>query len=142
LWGNTWEWLAGILRVDGKFYISFNRDLHTETSPVGKAGWIDTGYAPVTENGYQKEREIISYNNGQISLPKTTGGTGVGANTWYAAYLYYFGATERSGVRAVRVGGAFNSGGDVSPFYWSGNAGPGSTDINIGGRSVIEKEAA
>ena len=110
LWGNTWEWLAGILRVSGKFYISFDRDLHAETSPAGKAGWIDTGYTPIVENGYQKERQVITYNNGQISLPKTTGGSGVGANSWYAAYLYYFGADYQTSTRAVRVSGDWGRG--------------------------------
>jgi len=142
LWGNTWEWLAGILRVDGKFYISFNRDLHTETSPVGKAGWIDTGYTPVVENGYQKEREIISYNNGQVSLPKTTGGTGVGANTWYAANLYYFGVDYQTSTRAVRVGGDWVLGAYVSPFCWNGGNTPSEASFNLSARSVIEQEAA
>jgi|GEM_PF-6642778 len=142
LWGNTWEWLAGILRVDGKFYISFNRDLHTETSPVGKAGWIDTGYTPVVENGYQKEREVITYRNGQISLPKTTGGSGVGANSWYAAYLYYFGVDYQTGVRAVLVSGNWRSGASVSPFYWYGFFGPAGAGVLFGARAVIEQEAA
>lgn len=142
LWGNVWEWLGGVLRVDGKFYICFNRDDYQSSTPVGKANWVDTGYAPVAENGYQKEREVITYNNGQVSLPKTTGGAGVGANTWYAAYSYYFGTAERSGVRAVLVGGDFRSGVTVSPFCWNGNRGPASADVDIGGRSVIEKEAA
>jgi len=39
--------------------------------------------------------------------------------------------------RAVHVGGNFNNGGNVSPFYWNGNNGPGNTNINIGGRSDI-----
>jgi hypothetical protein len=142
LWGNVWEWLGGVLRVDGKFYLCFNRDDYQSSTPVGKANWIDTGYAPVAENGYQKEREVITYRNGQVSLPKTTGGAGVGANTWYAAYSSYFGTTERSGVRAVLVGGDFSNGVRVSPFYWHGNSGPASTGISGGGRSVIEKEAA
>ena len=142
LWGNTWEWLAGILRVEGKFYISFNRDLHNDFSPVGKVGWIDTGYTPIVENGYQKEREVITYNDGQISLPKTTGGAGVGANTWYAAYLYYFGASHQSGTRAVRVSGYWSSGGYVSPFFWSGDDSPSYAGILISARAVIEEEAA
>jgi hypothetical protein len=142
LWGNVWEWLGGVLRVDGKFYLCFNRDDYQSSTPVGKANWIDTGYAPVAENGYQKEREIITYNGGQVSLPKATGGTGVGSNTWYAAYLYYFGTTERSGVRAVLVGGYFLLGVIVSPFYWLGVFGPASSYFSVGGRSVIEKEAA
>ena len=106
---------------------------------MGKAGWIDTGYAPVAENGYQKEREVITYRNGQVSLPKTTGGAGVGANTWYASYLYYFGADYQTGVRAVLVGGAFDYGVNVSPFCWNGAYGPANPSISIGGRSVIEK---
>jgi len=56
--------------------------------------------------------------------------------------LYYFGVDYQTGVRAVRVGGNFGSGGSVSPFSWAGSLGPGSTYISIGGRSVIEKEAA
>lgn len=142
LWGNVWEWLGGVLRVDGKFYLCFNRDDYQSTTPVGKANWIDTDYAPVAENGYQKEREIISYNGGQVSLPKTTGGAGVGANTWYAAYSYYFGTTERSGVRAVRVSGSGDNGASVSSFFWDGNIGPSGAYIVIGARAVIEQEAA
>jgi hypothetical protein len=139
LWGNVWEWLAGILRVEGKFYISFNRDLHNDFSPVGKAGWIDTGYTPIVENGYQKEREVITYNDGQISLPKTTGGAGVGANTWYAAYLYYFGASYQSGTRAVLVSGGWADGSLVSPFYWFGIFGPSDANFSISARAVIEE---
>lgn len=138
LWGNVWEWLGGVLRVDGKFYLCFDRDNY-QSYPVGKAGWIDTDYAPVVENGYQKEREIITYNGGQISLPKTTGGSGVGANTWYAAYLYYFGADYQTGVRAVLVSGYWNNGASVSPFCWHGDDGPSSTSFGNGARAVIEK---
>lgn len=141
LWGNVWEWLAGILRVSGKFYISFDRDLHAETSPAGKAGWIDTGYTPIVENGYQKEREVITYNDGQISLPKTTGGSGVGANSWYAAYLYYFGADYQTSTRAVLVSGSWYTGASVSPFCWIGGSGPSDADISVGARAVIEQEA-
>jgi hypothetical protein len=138
LWGNVWEWLGGVLRSAGKFYICFDRDNY-QSDPVGKDGWVDTGYTPVVENGYQKEREVITYRNGQISLPKTTGGAGVGANSWYAAYLYYFGADYQTGVRAVRVSGSWTDGALVSPFYWNGNAGPSYTNINIGARAVIEQ---
>jgi len=141
LWGNVWEWLAGILRVSGKFYISFDRDLHAETSPAGKAGWIDTGYTPIVENGYQKERQVITYNNGQISLPKTTGGSGVGANSWYAAYLYYFGADYQTSTRAVLVSGSWLNGADVSPFAWHGYYGPANAYFSLGARAVIEQEA-
>jgi hypothetical protein len=137
LWGNVWEWLGGVLRVDGKFYLCFNRDNY-QSDPVGKAGWIDTGYAPVAGNGYQKEREIITYNGGQVSLPKATGGDGVGANTWYAAYLYYFGADYQTGVRAVRVSGYWHDGAYVSPFFWNGDYGPSDTNIHVGARAVIE----
>jgi hypothetical protein len=137
LWGNVWEWLGGVLRSAGKFYICFDRDNY-QSDPVGKDGWVDTGYTPVVENGYQKEREIITYNGGQVSLPKTTGGAGVGANTWYAAYLYNFGADYQTGVRAVRVSGSWLDGSDVSPFSWSGGNGPSSARIDIGARAVIE----
>jgi len=106
---------------------------------VGKAGWIDTGYTPVVENGYQKEREVITYRNGQISLPKTTGGSGVGANSWYAAYLSSFGADHQTGVRAVLVSGYWYNGAYVSPFCWVGYYGPSSTYIYIGARAVIEQ---
>jgi hypothetical protein len=109
---------------------------------VGKAGVIDTGYTPIVENGYQKEREVITYNNGQISLPKTTGGSGVGANTWYAAYLYNFGADYQTGTRAVRVSGAWSYGTYVSPFYWSGYNGASDAYVNFGARAVIEQEDA
>lgn len=142
LWGNAWEWLAGILRVSGKFYISFDRDLHAETSPAGKAGWIDTGYTPIVENGYQKERQVITYNNGQISLPKTTGGSGVGANSWYAAYLDCFGADYQTSTRAVLVSGAWLHGTNVSPFCWYGNYGPSRASLALGARAIIEQEAA
>ena len=128
--------------MDGKFYICFNRDDYQSSTPVGKANWIDTGYAPVAENGYQKEREVITYNNGQISLPKTTGGSGVGANSWYAAYLYYFGADYQTSVRAVLVSGRWSSGAGVSPFYWIGYNGPSNANIGGGARAVIEQEAA
>jgi len=142
LWGNVWQWLAGVLRVEGKFYISFNRDEHDEFSPVGKPHWLDTGWEPNIANGYQKERQILSYPSGQVSLPKTTGGTGVGANTWYAAYLYYFGVDYRTGVRAVLVGGDWLYGSYVSPFFWAGNNTPSETSIAVGARSVIEMVAA
>ena len=142
LWGNVWQWLAGVLRVEGKFYISFNRDEHDEFSPVGKPHWLDTGWEPNIANGYQKERQIISYPSGQVSLPKTTGGTGVGANTWYAAYLYYFGVDYRTGVRAVQVGGGWSDGSYVSPFFWDGGYTPSGANFVIGARSVIEMAAA
>ena len=141
LWGNVWEWLGGVLRVDGKFYLCFDRDNY-QSDPVGKAGWIDTGYTPIVENGYQKEREVITYNNGQISLPKTTGGSGVGANTWYAAYLYNFGADYQTGTRAVLVSGSWLDGLYVSPFCWHGSNGPSNAGIRIGARAVIEQEDA
>lgn len=142
LWGNVWEWLGGVLRVDGKFYLCFNRDDYQSSTPVGKAGWIDTGYAPVAENGYQREREVITYRNGQISLPKTTGGSGVGANSWYASYLSSFGADYQTGVRAVLVSGVWNSGAGVSPFFWNGSNGPSDAFLSFGARAVIEQEAA
>jgi hypothetical protein len=31
LWGNVWEWLGGVLRVDGKFYLCFDRDNYQAT---------------------------------------------------------------------------------------------------------------
>jgi hypothetical protein len=142
LWGNVWELLGGILRVEGTFYISFNRDAHDDFSPVGNPDWVDTDYTPIVENGYQKEREVITYNNGQISLPKTTGGTGVGANTWYAAYLYYFGADYQTSTRVVLVSGFWSYGGYVSPFYWYGYSTPSDAYFIVGSRAVIEKEAA
>jgi hypothetical protein len=141
LWGNVWEWLGGVLRVDGKFYLCFDRDNY-QSDPVDKAGWIDTGYTPIVENGYQKEREIVTYNGGQVSLPKTTGGAGVGANTWYASYLYYFGADYQTGVRAVRVSGGWSNGADVSPFCWYGYYGLSDAVFLIGARAVIENEDA
>jgi len=141
LWGNVWEWLGGVLRSEGKFYLCFDRDNY-QSDPVGKDGWVDTGYTPVVENGYQKEREVITYRNGQISLPKTTGGAGVGANSWYAAYLYYFGADYQTSTRAVRVGGSWVDGVNVSPFCWLGNYTPSVALIYISARSVIEQAAA
>ena len=141
LWGNVWEWLGGVLRSAGKFYICFDRDNY-QSDPVGKDGWVDTGCTPVVENGYQKEREVITYRNGQISLPKTTGGSGVGANSWYAAYLYYFGADYQTSTRAVLVGGYWYYGVYGSPFCWNGHTPPSESSIYISARSVIEQEAA
>ena len=138
LWGNVWEWLGGVLRSAGKFYICFDRDNY-QSDPVGKDGWVDTGYTTVAENGYQKEREVITYRDGQISLPKTTGGSGVGANSWCAAYLSSFGADYQTDVRAVRVSGYWDSGSYVAPFYWFGDYGPSGANINIGARAVIEQ---
>jgi len=138
LWGNVWQWLAGILRNDLQIWLSYNRSKNNIVSKAGiesDSDWFYSGVSPNLPNGYQKFRIPHHWEKGISYLPLETGG-GAGSGSWLAAYLYWFNDSYMS-IRAVLVGGGWYNGANVSPFYWNGNNSPGNSNINIGGRCEI-----
>ena len=134
LWGNIYQWMSGILRSEGTFWICEDVTKMNVTAPTTGAGWVDTGHTPDLANGYLKDQVIANGTLGNYGLPSEVG---AGSTTWYAAYMYYFGGDYMSGVRVVLFGGYWGYGTLVSLFYWNGDDTPAYTSLSIGGRLIL-----
>ena len=132
LWGNVWQWLAGLYRYDLEFWICHDPAKMNVGDPREASGWANTKYGPNLTNGYLKERHFHQDEFGSVGLPQATG---AGASTWYAAYCYYFN-DDSMGLRAVLCGGAWNAGSDVG-FCWYGGNAPSTSYFNFGGRLFL-----
>ena len=144
LWGNAWNWLDGVLKQDGRFYVCFdptkygNADDSTASKyPAVADGWVDIGYIRNIPNGWQKTRKIYSDGLHEITLPETTGGS---STAWICAYLYYFGDgyQEGSGIFAVVCGGYWCGGANVSILYERGSYRPSNTYYSIASSLILE----
>ena len=137
LWGNIWQWMAGLMRHDdgantGTFYLTNDQSLMNTTDP--RTTWESTNERPNLNDGYIKDMKPYDTPIGSILLPYVTGG-GAGSGTWFSAFLYYFNLTY-TGSRAVLFGGVWLSGTTCSLFYWLGVTSPADTLLIIGGRLI------
>jgi hypothetical protein len=144
LWGNAWNWLDGVLKQDGRFYVCFDPakygnadDSIASKYPAVADGWVDIGYIRNIPNGYQKTRKTYSDGLHEITLPETTGGS---STAWICAYLYYFGDgyQEGSGIFTVLCGGSWLSGAYVSILCENGRSRPSITDFSFASSLILE----
>lgn len=73
------------------------------------------------------QKTLSSYDN-QYTFPKTVGGSD---STYLCDKFYY-----SSGLRGLRVGGAYSNGSFAGLFYWFGGVDSGDANARIGGRCV------
>lgn len=140
-WGNIWSWLDGIMRQDGKIYLCFDPSKYVNCDnsssakyPASAEGWIDISYKPVVENGWQANRKVYDDGVHMCDLPEEVG---AGSTSGYCAYLYYFGASYQSGIRAVQVGGSWYDGSYCSILYEYGYYAPSGTYYSIGSFLIL-----
>lgn len=140
-WGNVWTWLDGIMRQDGKIYLCFDPSKYANCDssaaakyPAVAEGWIDINYKPVVENGWQANRKVYDDGVHLCDLPEEVG---AGSTSGYCAYLYYFGASYQSGIRAVPSGGHWNHGSICSILYENGYYAPSYASYIIGSFLIL-----
>jgi len=134
LWGNVWQFNAGFMRYDGRYYGCTDITKYNITDPRGADGWVELGIGDYAANGYQQIREGIEVEGGMIDVPILWGAV-AGSVTFYSAYLYSFTA-DYTGTRVLRLGGSWDNGAIVSLVYSSGGSSPSSTHIYVGSRLI------
>ena len=134
LWGNVWQFYAGFMRYDGRYYGCTDSTKYKISDPRGADGWVDLGIGEYADNGYQQVREAIEIEGGMIDVPVTWGAT-AGSETFYSAYLYYF-DSSRTGVRVLLLGGYWGLEGYVSLVCSYGYFSPSSSYIYLGSRLI------
>ena len=134
LWGNVWQFYAGFMRYDGRYYGCIDPTKYRVTDPRSAEGWVDLGIGDYSANGYQQIREGIQLDGQMIDVPILWGSV-ASSETFYSAYLYYFDATY-SGCRVLMLGGAWLNGRDVSFVYSRGSYSPFHSDVYFGSRLI------
>lgn len=134
LWGNVWQFYAGFMRYDGRYYGCTDPTKYNVSDPRGADGWVDLGIGEYADNGYQQVREGISIDGGVIDVPILWGSV-ASSETYYSAYLYYFNSAY-SGARVLRLGGSWYYGGFVSLVFSSGSLSPASASFDFGSRLI------
>jgi len=134
LWGNVWQFNAGFMRYDGRYYGCADPTKYNITDPRGADGWVDLGIGDYAANGYQQIREGIEVEGGMIDVPILWGAV-AGSVTFYSAYLYYF-DSARTGTRVLRFGGYWLNGTGVSLVCSNGIYSPSISNISYGSRLI------
>jgi len=134
LWGNVWQFYAGFMRYDGRYYGCTDPTKYNISDPRGADGWVDLGIGEYADNGYQQVRGAIEIEGGMIDVPITWGST-AGSETFYSAYLYNF-SSAYSGARVLLLGGGWDDESIVSLVYSYGNYSPFSSYFHFGSRLI------
>ena len=134
LWGNVWQFYAGFMRYNGRYYGCTDPTKYNITNPVGADGWVDLGVGEYAENGYQQIREGVVIDGGTIDVPVTWGSV-ANSETYYSAYLYNF-SSAYTGARVLHLGGSWHYVGYVSLVCSAGDSSPSSTHFNFGSRLI------
>lgn len=132
LWGNVWQFYAGFMRYNGRYYGCTDPTKYNISDPRGADGWVDLGIGEYAENGYQQIREGIVIDGVTIDVPVTWGSI-ASSETYYSAYLYNFNSTY-TGTRVLRLGGFWSFGGYDSLVCSVGSYSPSNTGFDIGSR--------